>query len=134
MERRRCQQADRSPAAVLRQLPATVVLDRLPIPVLGIGPNGSVEFANAALCAMLGYCPEAIQKLRREQIFRSGRADQSAFEFLRARGDQLVTLTHAQGYDVRARMSKSALLRHDDAIVLVTFSELTDLLWCHDQQ
>jgi hypothetical protein len=39
-----------------------------------------------------------------------------------------VELRHREGWTVRARMSKSALMRCDDAVVLVTFENLTERL------
>ncbi|PJE02190.1 MAG: histidine kinase [Mycobacterium sp.] len=132
VERRRSTRAGQSPGEVLRQLPATVVLDRLPIPVLGVGCDGSITFANAALCAMLGYCHDDVRILRCNQIFRSCSANEPALDFIRAHGNELVTLTHSQRFSVRAWMSKSALLRHHDPMVLVTFREFTEQLWLHD--
>jgi hypothetical protein len=35
---------------------------------------------------------------------------------------------------VRARMSKSALKRFDDPVVLVTFENLTEQLWMDERQ
>jgi len=43
-----------------------------------------------------------------------------------------VQLRHYEGWTVRARMSKSALMRRDDALVLVTFDNLTDRLWVNE--
>lgn len=135
VERRRCKQAGQSAGDVLRQIPATVVLERLPIPVLAVGPAGGILFANTAFCAMLGYCNDAVRKLRFEKIFQSWRADgRPALDLMRAHADELVTLAHSQGYAVRARMSKSALLRRDDKMVLATFCEFTDQLWRDDEQ
>jgi hypothetical protein len=34
---------------------------------------------------------------------------------------------------VRAKMSKSALVRSDDSVVLVTFENLTERLWVDEQ-
>lgn len=132
VERRRSTSAGQSPIEVLHQLPATVVLDRLPIPVLGVGCDGSIAFANAALCALLGHRHDDVCALRCNQIFRSCSATEPALGFIRAHGNELVTLIHSQGYSVRAWMSKSALLRHHDPMVLVTFRECTEQLWRHD--
>ena len=41
----------------------------------------------------------------------------------------VVELRHCEGWTVRARMSKSALMRRDDPVVLVTFEDLTERLW-----
>ena len=36
---------------------------------------------------------------------------------------------HADGSVVRAKMSKSALMRDDDPLALATFHDLTEQLW-----
>ena len=45
----------------------------------------------------------------------------------------LVALKHCEGWTVRARMSKSALMRCDDPVVLVTFENLTERLWLDER-
>ena len=47
-ERRRHRPAGQSPMDILRQLPALVVLQRMPVPVLAVGDDGTILFANAA--------------------------------------------------------------------------------------
>jgi hypothetical protein len=44
-----------------------------------------------------------------------------------------VELQHCEGWTVRARMSKSALMRSDDPVVLVTFENLTEQLWMDER-
>jgi len=44
----------------------------------------------------------------------------------------VVELRHREGWTVRARMSKSALVRSDDPVMLVTFENLTERLWVDD--
>ena len=41
-------------------------------------------------------------------------------------------LKHADGFAVRAKMSKSALLRANDPLTLTTFQDLTEQLWVDD--
>ncbi len=45
----------------------------------------------------------------------------------------VVELRHCEGWTVRARMSKSALKRSDDPVMLVTFENLTERLWMDEQ-
>jgi len=45
----------------------------------------------------------------------------------------VVELRHCEGWTVRARMSNSALMRHDDPVVLVTFDNLTEQLWMDER-
>jgi hypothetical protein len=41
----------------------------------------------------------------------------------------VVELQHCEGWTVRAKLSKSALKRREDPVVLVTFQNLTERLW-----
>ena len=45
----------------------------------------------------------------------------------------VVELQHCEGWTVQARMSKSALMRCDDPVVLVTFENLTERLWTDER-
>jgi hypothetical protein len=45
----------------------------------------------------------------------------------------VVELQRCESWTVRARMSKSALMRCDDPVVLVTFENLTERLWMDER-
>ncbi len=115
--------------ALLKELPALVVLDRFPVPVLAIAEDGIILFANEAFADMLGYSAAAITSVKFRQIFHTLPADESAVSVVRAHADLVVELVHQDGSIVRARMSKSALLRGDDPVALATFQDLTERLW-----
>jgi PAS domain S-box-containing protein len=115
--------------AVLNDLPALVVLERLPVPVLAIAEDGTILFANPAFAEMLGYTPAAVKELQFRQIFHTLPADKSAVSVMRAHADLIVELTHRDNSIVRAQMSKSALVRGDDPVALATFQDLTERLW-----
>jgi PAS domain S-box-containing protein len=115
--------------ALLKELPALVVLDRFPVPVLAIAEDGSILFANAAFGEMLGHPADEVTALKFRQIFHAPPADESAVSVVRAHADLIVELVHQDGSIVRARMSKSALLRGDDPVALATFQDLTERLW-----
>ena len=115
--------------SLLRELPALVILERIPVPVVAISHDGSILFANGAFADMLGYDPETVLSLRFEQIFQTLPVDESAVSVVRAHADLIVELLHHDGSTVRARMSKSALLRGDDPVALATFQDLTERLW-----
>jgi PAS domain S-box-containing protein len=116
--------------AVLRELPALVVLERMPVPVLAIGADGTILFANQAFAEMLGSTADAVRLLKFQQIFHTLPADESAVSVVRAHADLVVELTHQdESIIVHARMSKSALLRGDDPVALATFQDLTERLW-----
>jgi PAS domain S-box-containing protein len=117
---------------LLKELPALVVLERFPVPVLAIAEDGTLLFANAAFADMLGYTTEAVQSLKFPHIFHTLPADESAVSVVRAHADLIVELLHQDRSVVRARMSKSALLRGDDPVALATFQDLTERLWAEE--
>jgi PAS domain S-box-containing protein len=132
VERRRDSLDGQDPMALLKELPALVVLERFPVPVLAIAEDGAILFANAAFAEMLGHSAEAVTALKFRQIFHTLPADESAVSVVRAHADLIVELVHHDGSIVRARMSKSALLRGDDPVALATFQDLTEQLWVEE--
>jgi PAS domain S-box-containing protein len=114
---------------VLKQMPALVVLERMPVPVLAIGQDGSILFANQAFAEMIGHPAQTVLEMKFPNIFRTEPADDSALAVMHAHAGLLVELAHAEGSTVLATMSKSALLRGDDPVALATFNDLTERLW-----
>ncbi|GFG94656.1 diguanylate cyclase [Mycobacterium timonense] len=129
MERRQNRQQSQSPMTTLRELPALVVLERIPVPVLAIGDDGSILFANTAFADMMGYEPEETLSLRFEQIFHQAPASESLLATVHALANMVVELAHKDGSVVRAMMSKSAVRRVDDQFALAAFQDLTEQLW-----
>lgn len=117
---------------LLQNMPALVVLERFPVPVLAIAEDGSILFANTAFAEMVGRDPENVKALRFAEIFHALPADDSAVSVVRAHADLIVELQHQDGSIVRARMSKSALLRGDDPVALACFQDLTEKLWVEE--
>jgi PAS domain S-box-containing protein len=131
MERRRTRREDQSPIEILSQLPALVVLDRLPVAALAVAEDGAIVFANRACAEMLGYTQEELTSLTFGELFSAMPAGTSAVAAMRAFADVIVDLKHRDGSPVKARMSKSALQRDDDPVALATFQDLTEELWLH---
>jgi PAS domain S-box-containing protein len=129
VERRNNGQDTQSPISLLQQMPALVVLERFPVPVLAIGEDGSILFANSAFADMVGHSTDTVKQLKFAEIFHSLPADKSAVSVVRAHADLVVDLVHQDSSIVRARMSKSALVRGDDPVALATFQDLTERLW-----
>jgi PAS domain-containing protein len=129
VDRRRPGQAEEPPATKLRRMPAVIVLERLPVPALAIGPDGTILFSNAAFAEMLGHTQHTVLQLKFHEIFRHLPAGRPASAVIRSYADQLVELAHRDGFAVRASMSKSAMLRGDDGIALAVFRDLTTQLW-----
>lgn len=129
MERRRNTHPDQSPLATLQQLPALLVLERMPVPVLAVADDGAIVFANAAFAEMLGYSPDEMLSLGFRQVFDQASPEEATLPSVHALANLVVTLAHQDGSTVRALMSKSALQRDDDRMALVTFQDLTEQLW-----
>jgi PAS domain S-box-containing protein len=129
MERRKASQIERVPNAALEHMPARLVLERIPVPSLAVARDGRILFANQAFADMVGRSTELLLSMEFSQLFRAVPADESSISLVRRYADQLVELMHADGSVVRARMSKSALMRDDDPMALAIFHDLTEQLW-----
>ena len=92
----------------LKQLPALVVLERIPIPMLAIGHDGNILFTNTAFAEMVGWEPDEVLSLRFDQIFHQAPASESLLTVVHALANMVVELAHKDGSAVRALMSRSA--------------------------
>jgi PAS domain-containing protein len=128
VERRRNGRSGGSPIDILSRLPAVVVLERLPVPSLAMTRDGAILFANTAFAEMVGYRQDKLAGLAFPDVFHTVPAAVCALSSVDALANLVVELRHCEGWTVRARMSKSALIRRDDP-VLVTFEDLTEQLW-----
>jgi PAS domain S-box-containing protein len=128
IERRRSGGPGDSPMDVLRRLPAVVMLERIPVPSLAMGRDGIILFANTAFAEMVGYVPDGLAGSAFPEIFHTVPAALCALSGVDALANLVVELRHFEGWTVRARMSRSALMRRDDPVVLVTFDNLTERL------
>jgi PAS domain S-box-containing protein len=133
VERRRNGRTSLSPMATLKQLPALVVLERIPVPVLAIAKDGALVFANSAFSEMVGRAPEDVVSLQFDEIFHLPLSTESAVTVLQSLANEVVELAHRDGSSVRALMSRSALIRADDDIALATFQDLTEQLWLDER-
>ena len=122
-----------SPTDVLTRLPAVVVLERIPVPTLAMARDGIILFANTAFAEMVGYGQDRLAGLAFAEIFHTVPAALAALSGVDALANLVVELRHCEGWTVRARMSKSALKRRDDPVVLVTFENLTERLWVDER-
>jgi PAS domain S-box-containing protein len=127
-ERRRPSPGQQLPLEALQQMPALVVLERLPTPALAIDQAGDIMFANGAFCDMLGYAPDELMAMNFAELFYGLSAD-GTFAPFPSTAARLVELTHKHGHPVSASMSKSAMRRADDAVALATFADRSEELW-----
>ncbi len=126
---RRQNRDSQSPMTTLKQLPALVVLERIPVPILAIGQDGTILFTNTAFAQMVGFDPDEVLSLRFHEIFHDAPSSESLLPVLHALANKLVELMHKDGSVVRALMSKSAVRRADDNFALAAFQDLTEQLW-----
>jgi PAS domain-containing protein len=129
VDRRRTRQSKASPMDFLRDLSALVVLERIPVPSLAMAPDGMIVFANAAFAEMVGYRQEVLAGSAFPEIFRTVPAAVCALPGNHLLANLVVDLQHWEGWTVRARMTRSTLMRCDDPVVLITFEDLTERLW-----
>jgi PAS domain S-box-containing protein len=128
-ERRRNPQHSQSPMTSFTQLPALLVLERMPVPVLAIAHDGGILFTNTAFAEMVGREPDEVLSLQFHHIFHRAPVSDSLLSVVHALANMIVELVHKDGWVVRARMSRSALVRADDQFALATFQDLTTQLW-----
>ena len=132
VERRRAGRSDDSPTDILERLPAVVALGRIPVPSLAMARDGIILFANTAFAEMVGYRRDSLAGLAFPETFHTVPAALCALSGVDALANLVVELQHCEGWTVRARMSKSALMRCDDPVV-VTFENLTERLWMDER-
>jgi PAS domain-containing protein len=133
VERRRSGSPGDSPMDILMRLPAVVVLERIPVPSLAMARDGIILFANTAFAEMVGCGQDRLTGAAFPEFFRTVPAALCALSGVDALANLVVELRHWEGWTVRARMSKSALMRSDDQVVLVTFENLTERLWMDER-
>jgi PAS domain S-box-containing protein len=133
VDRRRTVQASQSPREALEQLPAPVLLERIPVPTLAVLHDGTIVFANNAFAEMVGRDADEVVVLKFHDVFHAALEMESVLSVVDGLANMVVELAHRDGSTVRALMSRSALRRSDDEIALATFQDLTEHLWVNEQ-
>ncbi|WP_236077632.1 PAS domain-containing protein [Rhodococcus sp. P1Y] len=132
-ERRKSETSAISDPAQFPDLPVTVVLDRIPVPILAVDPSGAIVFANEAFDELFGTDrsepsdfhlrhfpgPGSRGRQRRGHVSHDGRDSRRL----------LWRMTDKTGDVVQVRASKSILRRAEDNLVLVALEDFTDQLW-----
>jgi PAS domain S-box-containing protein len=117
----------------LEQLPALVLLERIPVPTLAVLRDGTIVFANRAFAEMVGRDADEVVLLKFHDVFYAAPTTESVLSVVDGLANMVVELAHQDGSTVRALMSRSALRRSDDEIALATFQDLTEQLWIHER-
>lgn len=133
-ERRNADSRPISDPAQFPDLPVTVVLDRIPVPILAVDPSGAIVFANEAFDDLFGTDGAERADFHLHDIFpdQAPEGVNVAEMFLTTvatRADSLWRMTDKTGDVVQVRASKSILRRAEDTVVLVALEDFTDQLW-----
>ncbi|BBZ44926.1 PAS domain S-box protein [Mycobacterium parmense] len=129
VERRRPTPPDQLPIDALQQMPALVVLERLPAPALAVDRAGMILFANRSFCDMLGYLPAELASMKFDELLRRRTVGKRRVALNGTDIERLVELKHSDGHALRVSMSRSAMHRRDDLVALVTFHDRTEEFW-----
>jgi PAS domain-containing protein len=121
-----------SPDEYLRALPASVLLDRIPVPMIATGLDGVVVYNNPAFATMLGHSPDvtlAGYGLPALLDGQSAKPPSDCVTTLRAAKNVVVDWLHSEGFPIRSVISESLYIRATDQILLFGVTDLTELIW-----
>jgi PAS domain-containing protein len=125
-----------SPEQYLKALPAAVLLDRLPVPMLASGRDGMVVYNNPAFATMLGHGPDvtlAGYGLPALMDGHSARTPVDCVTALCSANNVIVDWHHAEGFPVRSVVSETMFLRATDDILLFGITDITELIWMYPE-
>jgi PAS domain-containing protein len=123
-----------SPDQYLRELPASTLLDRLPVPMLATGHDGIVVYNNPAFSEMLGHDREVTLAGYTLSALLDGHSATPPYDcvdVLREANSVLVNWQHAEGFPVRSVISETLFLRTTDEILLFGVTDITELIWMY---
>jgi PAS domain-containing protein len=110
-----------------------ILLDRLPTPMLATGLDGVLIYANPAFATMLGHPGTTTlteQTLPALLAGYSATPPRDCVTALRAAaGTVVIDWLHAEGFAVRTVVSNALLLRATDPILLISITDITELIW-----
>jgi PAS domain S-box-containing protein len=129
-DKRRGRPRDESATEFLRDFPALLALGRLPVPVLAVDDAGEISFANEAFAAMVGYSREDLATMTAQSLVLCiAPADSGVVAVLREHANSVIRLLHADGWSMPALLSDSVLIRDEEKLAVVAFTDLTEIAW-----
>jgi PAS domain S-box-containing protein len=130
---RRLRPQPSSPEGHLQALPATTLLDRLPIPMLATGLDGVVVYTNPAFATLLGHHRDTItltgKRLPELLAGHSATSPRDCVTALRNTNKVVVDWFHTEGFPVRSVISETLFVRGTDEILLIGITDITELIW-----
>jgi PAS domain-containing protein len=125
--------APSGPEAHLHALPAPILLDRLPIPMLATGLDGVVVYTNPAFASLLGHHRDTItltgKRLPELLARHSATSPHDCVTALRSAHNVIVDWLHAEGFPIRTVISETLFVRGADQILLIGITDITELIW-----
>ena len=130
IDKRQRRPRDESATQFLRDFPALVALSRLDVPILAVDDEGSIEFANEAFAAMVGRSCEELITMTAQTLAPCIPAPGSGVvAALRTHSNTVIRIRHADGWTMPALISDSVLIREDEKLAVVAFTDLTEIAW-----
>jgi PAS domain-containing protein len=122
-----------SPEPHLHALPAPILLDRLPIPMLATGLDGFVVYTNPAFATLLGHHRDTItltgKRLPDLLAEHSTTLPGDCVTELRSAHNVIVEWLYAEGFPLRTVISETLFVRGADQILLIGITDITELIW-----
>lgn len=129
-DRRRGRPPDESTTDFLRDFPAFVALSRLAVPILAVDDDGRIEFVNDTFAAMIGYPRHELLAMTAQSLVACISAlDGGVVSILREHASKVIRLLHADGWTMPVVISDSVLMREDEKLAVVAFTDLTEIAW-----
>ncbi len=129
-DKRRGRPRDESATEFLRGFPALLALSRLPVPILAVDDAGEIAFANEAFAAMVGHSREELVSMTAQSLVVCFTPpDTGVVAVLREHANSVIRLLHADGWTMPALLSDSVLIREDEKLAVVAFTDLTEIAW-----
>jgi PAS domain S-box-containing protein len=114
----------------LRDFPALLALSRLAVPILAIDDTGAIEFANEAFAAMTGYSRQTLVSMTAQSLVDGiPSPDSGVVAALREHANSVIQMRHADGWTMPALISDSVLIRDNEKLAVVAFTDLTEISW-----
>lgn len=131
VERRRRPPPD-TQMGYLHQMPGSVLVSRLPHPILAVGLDGILIYTNPAFARMLGYAESAAltgQSLSALLAGHSETSPQDCVTILRNAASTVIDWLHLEGGRIHTVTSDPLLTRADDPVLLISVTDISEYLW-----
>lgn len=129
-DKRRRRPRGESATEFLRDFPALVALSRLAVPILAVDDDGAIEFANESFAVMVGHPRDELLTMTAQYLVAcTPIPGTGVVSVLREHANTVIRMYHADGWTMPALMSDSVLIRENEKLAVVAFTDLTEIAW-----